>query len=207
MDGDGIDEIVTAPGPNGNSNVKVFDIEGNVKADFFAYDKNFQGKVNVAVGDVDGDGIDEIITGAGPGGGPHVRVFDGQGNVKFHFFAFNKNFLGGVNVAVGDVDGDGQNEILASVASEASAYIRVFDSKLLLLRLQFLSYSKDFYYGVNVATADFDEDNRTEIIVAPNASKEPQINIFTPSGDPVSRFYSYSRYFHGGVTVATMRAN
>jgi len=207
VDGDGIDEIVTAPGPNGNSNVKVFDIEGNVKADFFAYDKNFQGKVNVAVGDVDGDGIDEIITGAGPGGGPHVRVFDGQGNVKFHFFAFNKNFLGGVNVAVGDVDGDGQNEILASVASEASAYIRVFDSKLLLLRLQFLSYSKDFYYGVNVATADFDEDNRTEIIVAPNASKEPQINIFTPSGDPVSRFYSYSRYFHGGVTVATMRAN
>jgi len=207
VDGDGVDEIVTAPGPNGNSYIKVFNFGGEIKTDFFAYDKNFKGKVNIAVGDVDGDGIDEIITGAGPGGGPHIRVFDGQGNIKFHFFAFNRSFLGGVNVAVGDVDGDGQNEILASVASEASAYVRVFDSKLLLLRLQFLAYSKDFYHGVNIATADFDQDNKVEIIVAPNGSKEPQINIFDPSGDPVSQFYSYSRYFHGGVNVATMRAD
>ena len=207
VDGDGVDEIITAPGPNGDSRVKIFDINGELKVNFFAYDENFKGKVNITVGDVDGDGHDEIITGAGPGGGPHVRVFDGQGNIKFHFFAFNRSFLGGVNVAVGDVDGDGQNEILASVASEASAYIRVFDSKLLLLRLQFLAYSKDFYHGVNIATADFDQDNKVEIIVAPNGSKEPQVNIFDPSGDPVSQFYSYSRYFHGGVSVATMKAS
>jgi len=110
-------------------------------------------------------------------------------------------------VAVGDVDGDGQNEILASVASEASSYVRVFDSKLLLLRLQFLAYSKDFYYGSNITTADFDEDNKVEIIVAPNGHKEPQVNIFAPSGDPVSQFYSYSRHFHGGVSIATMKAD
>ncbi|MCF7906695.1 S8 family serine peptidase [Patescibacteria group bacterium] len=206
VDGDGQDEIITAPGPNQDSLIKIFNWQGEVKAEFPAYNKNFQGRVNLGIGDINGNGRKEIITGAGAGGGPHVRIFNSQGGVLSHFFAFNRNFLGGVQVAVGDVDGDGIGEIICSVDSRASSYVRVFDSRLLLLRLQFLSYSKDYYQGANLATADFDQDKRSEIIIAPNKFKEPEINIFDSSGDPVSRFYAYSRNFLGGVNVTTMRA-
>jgi len=207
VDGDGKDEIITGAGAGGGPHVRVFDLFGQPKGGFFAYGEKFTGGVNVAAGDVDGDGKDEIITGAGAGGGPHVRVFDNQGNLKFHFFAFNKNFLGGVNVAAGDVDGDGKEEVIAGVASNAFSYVRVFNAELLLLRLQFLAYNKDFYYGVKVAAADFDGDKQVEFITGPSKSNEPQMKVFDFWGNQLSEFYSYSRYFRGGVNVTTIRTN
>jgi hypothetical protein len=55
--------------------------------------------VRVAAGDVNGDGRADIITGAGPGGGPHVRVFDGATLAELDsFFAYNPLFGGGVFV-------------------------------------------------------------------------------------------------------------
>ncbi|MEY2424654.1 MAG: large repetitive protein, partial [Actinomycetota bacterium] len=82
--GDGIDEIVTAPGafpPNASLKskpvVRIFAVDGTQRASFFAFDPNFSGGVYVAAGNIDGDTAngDELVVGAGGGGGaPHVRV-------------------------------------------------------------------------------------------------------------------------------------
>ena len=83
------------------------DVSGNPVAElagFFAYAPAFTGGVFVACGDVDGDGIPEIITGADAGGGPHVRILRIQGGTVtsvFEFFAYHPNFRGGVRVAAG----------------------------------------------------------------------------------------------------------
>jgi hypothetical protein len=81
---------------------------------FFAYDPTFLGGVTVGADELDGDSNPEIITGAGPGGGPHVKVIDGndlnnlQPNKEISdaalldsFYAFSPFFNGGVFVGAG----------------------------------------------------------------------------------------------------------
>ena len=68
---------------------------------FFAFDAAFTGGVRVGVGDLDGDGQADIVAAAGPGGGPHVTVFDGvSGMALGSFFAYPTDVIGGVYPSV-----------------------------------------------------------------------------------------------------------
>jgi hypothetical protein len=109
------DYLVTAPGVGGGPDIKVWamrqDINGNIFVDhlvteFLAYDPRFRGGVNVATGDLDGDGKAELILGAGPGGGPHVKIYkfdfsDQKMILVNQFMAYETSFRGGVSVASG----------------------------------------------------------------------------------------------------------
>ena len=92
--------------------------DGLVLSQFFAYDASFTGGVYIATGDVNGDGTPDIVTGAGAGGGSHVRVFNGltaqlmSGPIG-EFFAF-PGFLGGVRVAAADTNKDGKAEVITA---------------------------------------------------------------------------------------------
>ena len=113
LDNDGSPDIVTGAGAGGGPHVRVFGLDQRVKSQFFAYNQKFTGGVFVAMGDVDGDGLQEVVTGPGFGGGPHVRVWNRFAEVKSQFFAFDSKKNGGARVSVGDLDGDGRVEILA----------------------------------------------------------------------------------------------
>lgn len=113
VDGDGNSEIITGAGFSGGPHVKVFDLNGNLKREFFAYGMNFRGGVNVASGDINGDGQDEIITGAGTTGGPHIRVWDSNNKIIGQWFGFDSNKRTGVKVTAADVDSDGKDEVIA----------------------------------------------------------------------------------------------
>ena len=106
--------------------VQIFDKLGNREAQWMAYPEFFRGGVNVAVGDIDSDGALDVITAAGDGGGPQVRVFDANGGVKAQFFAFEDTFRGGANIAVGNIDSDKDVEIIVGSGIGRASEVRVF---------------------------------------------------------------------------------
>lgn len=124
---DGIAEIVVGAGAGLPPTVAVFRQDGSKIGQFLAYAEDFRRGVNVAVCDIDGDGTNEIVTGARFGGGPHVRVFDRMGNsIGPGFFAYGEGFRGGVNVACGDLDHDGIAEIVTGAGPSGGPHVRVF---------------------------------------------------------------------------------
>jgi hypothetical protein len=81
VDGDGRADIITGAGAGGSPRVRVFSGAGGaVLSEFLAFDPGFTGGVHVAAGDLDRDGRADVITVAGPGGGPDARAFHISGN-------------------------------------------------------------------------------------------------------------------------------
>jgi hypothetical protein len=203
LDGDGISEIVTGAGQGGGPQVRIFDISGNLKSQFFAYDQNFRGGVNVAVGDLYGDGFGEIITGAGPGGGPHVRVFDYQANLKGQFFAYEESFRGGVKVAVADIYGNetkNKREIIVAPGPGRLAEVKIFDT-LGKERKKILAYSEKFKNGVNLSVGDLNKNGLDEIILGAGSGGAPHVRAFNGKGELVESFYALDEKFSGGVSA------
>jgi len=207
IDGDSEDEIITGTGTGGGPQVRVFEKDGTVISSFFAYGTNFRGGVNVAAGDLDGDGIAEIITGTGTGGGPQVRIFDKKGQARFTpgFFAYGTNFRGGVNVAAGDLDGDGIAEIITGTGTGGGPQVRIFDKNgQARFTPGFFAYDKNFKGGVNVSTGDVDADKKDEIITG-TVTGTPHVRILDYNGNKKYQFFAYETGFRGGVFVNTIQ--
>jgi hypothetical protein len=178
-------------------------MNGELLGQFFAYDKNFRGGVNVAVGDINGDVMDDIITGAGPGGGPQVRVFTKSGKILSQFFAYDKNFRGGVNVATADIDGGLRKymEIVTSPASLGGPHIRIFDHFGILIS-EFFAYSKKYKGGISISAMDIDRDGQDEIIVGAGAGGTAHVKSFEINGTLLKSYIAYDDNFLGGVNVS-----
>jgi autotransporter-associated beta strand protein len=100
FNGDGKADILCGAGAGGGPQVTLFDGSNqNLLASFYAYNSRFTGGVRVTARDVNGDGKPDIVTGAGPGGGPQTEGFDGQTLAMiFNFFPFTPVISAGVFV-------------------------------------------------------------------------------------------------------------
>ncbi len=149
MDGDGIDEIITGLGPGGAPEVKIIKYNGSILKTFDAYASTYDKGIYVGVGDVDGDGEQEIVTGTDDGGGPHVRSFDQNGNVELSFFAYDENFRGGVHIGIGDMHGDGIDEIIVAAGPGGGPHLRIFSEETVIA--QWYAFDESFSGGINIA--------------------------------------------------------
>ena len=203
--GDGILDIIASAGPGGGPEVRIFDGANlNVLRAFFAYAEDFSGGVSVATLDFNNAGILELGTGAGPGGAPHVKVYDGATNaIISQWYAYPASFTGGVFVAVGDIGNDGTFEVVTGAGPSGAPVVAVWDPFTGALLAQFMAYAEDFTGGVRVAVNDGNGDGVPDIITGAGPGGGPQVNVFNfPALDLLFSFYSGEATNAGGVFVS-----
>ena len=134
--------------------------------------------MTVAIGDVNGDGVGDIITGTGGGGGPRVVVVDAEGNVLRDFFAYEPGFRGGVNVAAADVNDDGFDDVAVGTGKGGGPRVVVFDGKTgeELIR-NFSHWTASFRDGVNVTGGDVDGDG-TDLVAGTSKGGARRVRAF-----------------------------
>jgi len=223
LDGDRIDELLTGPGPGAvfGPHVRAFSASGAAipGVSFLAYGTNKFG-VNVSTGDIDGDGMDEIVTGAGPGAvfGPHVRGWNVDGGPAMamagvSYFAYGTPKWG-VNVACGDIDADGHDEIVtgAGPGTVYGPHVRGWNvdggSAAAMPAVSFFAYGT-LKYGVNVTCGDVDADGIDEIITGagPGRVFASHVRAFDHDGGsgviphPYISFFAFDNLYRYGARV------
>ena len=164
INGDGIDDLVTAPGPGSPPYIAAYSgATGQLLGVILAYAPGFTGGTNIAVGDIDGDGHADIVVSFDAGFYPVVEVFSGAtGQMIRAFLAYPAGYMGGVRVAVGDVNGDGRADIVT--VTDRGSLIGVFDGRTQANLSYFFAFQPSFMGVVNVTVADMNGDGIGEIV-------------------------------------------
>jgi hypothetical protein len=200
VNGDGFADIIVGADAGGGPEVAVFSgKDGSLLTAFFPYDPNFQGGVRVAAADVNHDGIADIITAPGAGGGPEVRVYEGDTpTIIGDYMAFDPSFSGGVFVAGGDTLGNGTDNVIASGGNE----VRVFNGASQTILEDFFAAPSSFTGGMRVAAHDVFGTGKASILAGTGPGASTEVLVVDPSTTlAVDSFFVYPTGFLGGLYV------
>ena len=207
-------------GPGAATHVKVFD--GVSKAELFTIDPfeaTFTGGVYVAAGDINGDGKADLAISPDQGGGPRVRVFNGNAFTQIaDFFGIDDpNFRGGARAAIGDVNGDGKGDLVVAAGFGGGPRVATFDGAQLgsnggpKLFGDFFAFEQTLRNGIFVAAGDVNGDGFADLVAGGGPGGGPRVYILdgkslvqTGSNTlvPVGNFFAGDVNNRGGIRVA-----
>ncbi len=158
-------EIYVAPSVGYPAPIKVYTRHGRqMKKDWFPFGETYSGGYSMAVGKLTPGKWNQLAIGAGEGMDPIVSTYTWQYKKIGDWLAYEKSFRGGVNVAAGDVDGDGIDEIIAGAGPGKKPVVRIFDGEGSQLYDEFQVYSTFDNPGIEVRSLDVDFDGKDDIL-------------------------------------------
>ena len=180
--------------------VRVYDAETmELKFEFLAYRSSHAGGVRAAAGDIDLDGLPDVVTVPGERLAPEVRVFNGSPMadatgvelVGLRIAAkrtYGASFAYGAQVAVGDVNGDGCPDIVTA-PSRGACTVKVFQSSVFTggsfgLARSFNAFRdiRGYQGGGTLAVADLDGksdgNRRADVLVASGSGMPAMVRVF-----------------------------
>lgn len=163
--------------------VRVFDRNGSELYSLFAFDPSFTGGVRVAMADVTGDGVADVIAGTGPGVTARINIFDGVlRQIIRSIQAFEEAFTGGVFVAAGDVNGDRVADYVITPDQFGGPRARVFDGPSGSQFADFFGIEDvNFRGGVRPALADLNGDLLADLLLGAGFGGGPRVAGFDGS--------------------------
>ena len=214
---DGVADLVVGTGPGGPTRVRVLD--GVTGAELFSlapFEASFTGGVYVAAGDLNGDGVPELVITPDEGGGPRVRIFNGNGFGQMaDFFGIDdSNFRGGARATVADFDGDGVGDLVVAAGFGGGPRIAVFGGPSVVsgrpsrLTGDFFAFEETLRNGAFVAAGDVDGDGLADLIAGGGPGGGPRVTVFSGAEllagrqTPVVDFFAGNPDNRGGVRVA-----
>jgi hypothetical protein len=120
--GDATPEIAVGRWAGHDSTIALFTNRGTPLGSFLAFAPSFSGGVTLTTLPWPGASHDFLAVGAGVGGGPHVRVYSGDGVLQSQFFASAPDEIGGVNLLA--LPGSDRPTLLATPFAFGPAKIR-----------------------------------------------------------------------------------
>lgn len=192
--------IVVAPEQGRAPEITVLSPQGIVQSTFLAFEESYLGGVRLAVDDLDGDGVPEIVAVPGPGHAPVVRLFEQDGTLIRELVIPQQALLSGWFVTTADVDRDGTPDLAISSDRIGSPEIHLLSTEGKRLG-SFLPPEHRQSASMRIAGGDVDGDGFDEFVLS-FGSGPPELFVYETDGTRVRQFLAYDKGYDKGVFVS-----
>src|SRR5262245_14908236 len=103
----------------------------------------------------------QFVVAPGEGCPPTLNVIESTGIRTFS--PYDPRFMGGVSVAMGDVNADGTPDIITGAGRTGGPHVAVFSGTDFSVIASFFAYNPLFAGGIHVAAGDINGDGHADI--------------------------------------------